>query len=126
MGQASCSGIANGLRLSLWQAFGKAGLTRGSSVLWYPMYAFVCLAVWGCWPRWLEFPLTVVGSLASMERLLGLWQPARNRAAGSKYCFCCPAQTEATPTKVSIRDFMGKWWPAGSGFCSSSDMDMRF
>ena len=108
MGQASCSGTASGLGLSIsmasiWEGWADQGLSCAVA-----SYAFVCLDAWGCWPTWLEFPLTVVGSLASMGRLLGLWQPARNRAAGSKYCFCCPAQREATPTKVSIRDFMGK------------------
>lgn len=96
-------------------AFGKAVLTGPPCVV--VSHAFVCLAAWGCWPRWLEFPLTVVGSQASMGRLLGLWQPARIRATGSTAPVALPRR-KPPPTEVSTRDLMGKWWTAGSNFCS--------
>lgn len=58
-----------------------------------------------------------LGSQASMGRLLGLWQPARIRATGSTAPIALPRR-KPPPTEVSTRDLMGKWWTAGSDFCS--------
>lgn len=91
------------------QAFGRLGC-----------HAFVCLAAWGCWPRWREFPLTAVGS-QTVGRVLGFWQPARDRTAGSPAPVGLPRR-KPPPTKVITRDPVGKWWPAGSDICIPSEI----
>lgn len=105
------------LQGSIWEGWAHRAPSAVLSCFCLP--SCVGLLAW-----WLEFPLAAVGS-QTVGRLLGFWQPARERAAGNPAPVALPRR-KPPPTKVVTRDRMGKWWPAGSDFCIPSDTAVRF
>lgn len=105
--------------VSIWEG----GLTRGSPVLYVMLLSSSYLVL-------LAQVAGVSSDCSGLPSLYGetvraLAAGQEQRAAGSTAPVALPRR-KPPPSKVSTRDLMGKWQPAGSDFCSSSDMDMTF